>query len=101
MSVLEDSIREIVREVIKAELSIAESVPRPLLSAEQVGKLLGGIDAQAVYRLRRENQLKAVKLSETRFKFHPDEVERFIREGGVKPLRLAESPRKVRRGGAR
>lgn len=97
---IEDSIREIVKQVVAEEVSMQARAPRPLLSAEQVGVLLGGIDAQAVYRLRRENQLKAVRLSETRFKFHPDEVERFIREGGAKPLRLAESPRKVQPGGA-
>lgn len=102
MSALEETLRTIIREIVSQEIPETPRAPRPLLSAEQVGDLLGGIDKQAVYRLQREGELKAVHLSKTRFKFHPDEVERFIREGGVKtkPCRLTEAPRKVSRGGA-
>lgn len=101
MSGLEQTIRELVNAIVDERLGSQSQSPQPLLSAEEVGKRLGNIDKQSVYRLVRENQLKVIYLSETRFKIHPDEVERFIREGGAKPLRLAEPPRKVQPGGAR
>lgn len=100
MSALEETLRTMIREIVLEEVSAGPVAPRPLLNADQVGVLLGGIDRQAVYRLKREGALKAVHLSETRFMFHPDEVDRFIREGGVKPCRLVEAPRKVSRGGS-
>lgn len=100
MATVEETIREMVNAIVDERLRSQPSAPRPLLNAEQVGELLG-IDKQSVYRLHRENALKAVQMSETRFRFHPDEVERFIREGGVKPCRLSEAPRKVLRGGQR
>jgi predicted DNA-binding transcriptional regulator AlpA len=101
MSALEDSIRTMVREIVLEELSERPRAPQPLLTADQVAERLGINDKQAVYRLKRENKLKAVHLSETRFMFQPEEVERFIRDGGVKPCRLIEAPRKVGRGGAK
>ena len=101
MATVEETIREMVNAIVDERLGQQSHTPLPLLSADEVGKRLGGIDKQAVYRLKRENQLKAVYLSETRFMFHPDEVERFIRDGGVKPCRLTEAPRKFGRGGQR
>lgn len=102
MSLLEQTIKDLVNAVVDERLGGSQSQsPQPLLSADEVGVRLGNIDKQAVYRLVRENKLKVVYLSETRFKIHPDEVDRFIREGGVKPCRLVESPRIVSRGGSR
>lgn len=97
----EGAIRELVNAIVDERLGSYERTPQPLLTADQVAERLGINDKQAVYRLKRENKLKAVHLSETRFMFHPDEVERFIRDGGVKPCRLTEAPRKVLRGGQR
>lgn len=100
MSALEDSIRSVVREIVREE--VAQAVPqkaRPLLTAEQAGELLG-LDKQSVYRLAREGQLKAVYVSESRFRFHPNEIERFIKQGGVQKSCLKEVPlRKVSRRG--
>lgn len=100
---IEETLRELIREVILQEMPQSlPRAPRPLLSADEVGQRLG-IDKQAVYRLKREGALKAVNLSETRFRFHPDEVDRFIENGGVsvKPCPLTMAPRKVARGGTR
>lgn len=99
MSQLEDSLREIVREIVRQEIPAKQGTSLPLLSADDVGKRLG-IDKQSVYRLHREGSLKGVNISETRFRFHPDEVDRFIRDGGVKPCPLSLAPRKLSRGGA-
>ena len=83
---LEDSIRSIVREVVREELASLSSDPVALLDAERVGEKLG-VDKQTVYRMVREGALRPVWISEHRFKIHPNELDRFIREGGVKTLR--------------
>lgn len=100
MGELETAIRSIVREVIQEES--VPCVPRPLLTAEEAGVLLGGLDKQSVYRLAREGSLRPIYISQTRFRFQQEEIERFIREGGARKTCLKEaSPRKVRAGGAR
>lgn len=100
MSVLDDSIRTIVREVIRDEVVLAPTLPRPLLTAEQAGQLLGGLDKQSVYRLAREGSLRPIYISQTRFRFQVEEIERFIREGGARKSCLKDvSASKVRRGG--
>lgn len=95
---LEETLRTLIREIIREELPVRPRVAQPLLTAEEAGQRLG-VDKQTVYRLKREEALKAVYLSETRFMFQVEEIERFIGEGGVKLCRLAEAPRRVARGG--
>lgn len=98
MSELETAIRSIVREVMQEE-SIVPRSPRPLLNAEQAGVRLGGLDKQSVYRLAREGFLRPIYISQTRFRFQEEEIERFIREGGVGKTCLKDvSASKVRRG---
>lgn len=99
MSALEETLRALVREIVREEVYEVPRSPQPLLTVDEVGDRLGGIDRQAVYRLKREGALKAVYLSATRFMFQPEEVERFIREGGAIPCLLKVAPRKVLRGG--
>jgi hypothetical protein len=101
MAPLEETLRALIREIVLEEIYEVPRNPRPLLNADEVGDRLGGIDRQAVYRLKREGKLKAVHLSTTRFMFQPEEVERFIREGGAIPCLLTVAPRKVGRGGER
>lgn len=98
---LDNAIRSIVREVMREE-TIAPRGPRPLLTAEEVGVLLGGLDKQSVYRLAREGSLRPIYISQTRFRFQQEEIERFIREGGARKTCLTDvSASKVRRGGRR
>lgn len=85
MSDFESALEALIERKLEQLMSGKPREPLPLLSADEVGARLGGIDKQAVYRLKREGALKAVYLSATRFMFSPEEVERFIREGGVKP----------------
>lgn len=100
MGELEIVIRSIVREVMQEE-SVPRS-PRPLLTAEEAGVLLGGLDKQSVYRLAREGSLRPIYISQTRFRFQQEEIERFIREGGARKTCLKEVPaHKVSRRGAR
>jgi len=102
MSALEDSIRSIVREVVREEVTSVPTLPRPLLTAAQAGELLGGLDKQSVYRLARDGSLRPIYISQTRFRFQVEEIERFIREGGARKSCLKEVPQsKVRTGGAR
>lgn len=100
MATLEETLRTMIREIILEEMPQQSRAVEPLLTAEEAGHRLG-VDKQTVYRLKREDALKAVYLSETRFMFQVEEVERFIREGGVKLCPLAEAPRRVSRGGTR
>lgn len=100
MGELETAIRSIVREVMQEES--APHSPCPLLTAEQAGVLLGGLDKQSVYRLAREGSLRPIYISRTRFRFQVEEIERFIREGGARKTCLKDvSVSKVRRGGNR
>lgn len=79
---LEDTLRDMIREIVLEELPLTPiGPPPPLLSAEEVGERLG-VDRQTVYRMKKEGTLKGVNISDQRFRFHPDEVDRFIREGG-------------------
>jgi predicted DNA-binding transcriptional regulator AlpA len=101
MSELEQAIQKMVREVIAEEIQSAPRLPRPLLTADQAGELLQ-LDKQSVYRLAREGALKPVYISQTRFRFQVEEIERFIRDGGARKSCLKEVPQsKVRGGGAR
>lgn len=92
---IEEVIQKMINEAVDVRLASLPVAPRPLLGAEEVGERLGGIDKQSVYRLVRERKLRPVWLSTTRFKIQEEEVERFIREGGVKPCSLVEAPRKL------
>lgn len=83
---LDEHLEEIVRKVIREELHTAPVVElEGLLTADRVAELLD-CDRQTVYRLRRENHLKAVFTGETTFKFAPEEVRRFIKVGGIQAL---------------
>ena len=102
MSALEESIRSLVRDVVREEVQAVPMLPRPLLTAEQAGELLGGLDKQSIYRLAREGALRPIYISQTRFRFQVEEIERFIREGGARKSCLEDvSAHKVRRGGGR
>lgn len=102
MSELEDTIRSVVREIVREEVAeVIERKPQPLLTAEQAGELLG-LDKQSVYRLVREGALRPIYVSQSRFRLHAAEIDRFIREGGVqKPCLKEVPPHRVSRGGAR
>ena len=96
MSELEEVIQRMVRVAISEEVQSTPRLPRPLLSAEQAGELLG-VDKQSVYRLAREGSLRPIHISQTRFRFQVEEIERFIRDGGAQKSCLKEvAPRKVR-----
>lgn len=100
MSQLDDAIQKMVREAVDEAIQSGPRMPRPLLTAEEAGVLLGGLDKQSVYRLAREGSLRPVYISQTRFRFQVEEIERFIREGGARKSCLKEVPQsKVRAGG--
>lgn len=101
MSELENNLRSVIRDVVREEIaSIVPDAPPKLLSAAKAGEAMGGLDKQTIYRLVRENALKVVYISEHRFLVSESEIERFIREGGVrKPCLKEVAPRKVQRGG--
>jgi hypothetical protein len=97
MSELEEVIQKIVRDAVAEHIQSAPRLPRPLLTADQAGELLGGLDKQSVYRLAREGALRPIYISQTRFRFQVEEIERFVREGGARKSCLKEVPQsKVR-----
>lgn len=74
---LEETFEEIVRRVVREELAAARTEDR-LLTAEQVADELGYTDVKSVYRLKRENKLPAINLSENAIRFRRSDVRRFI-----------------------
>lgn len=75
----EETLTEIVRKAVRDELA-GHSNDIQLLTADEVTELLGYSDRHAVYKLRREGQLKAVNLGDKTIRFSREEVRRFIQE---------------------
>lgn len=75
----EETLTDIVRKAVRDELA-GHSNDIQLLTADEVTELLGYSDRHAVYKLRREGQLKAVNLGDKTIRFSREEVRRFIQE---------------------
>lgn len=75
----EQTLRTIIQEVIREELQVIAGDDR-LLTAEQVAELLGYTDVHSVYRLKKEEKLTGVYLSEKALRFRNSEVQRFMRD---------------------
>lgn len=75
----EETLKQIVREVIREELQ-ALSDDDQLLTAEQVASDLGFSDVRSVYRLKREKKLQAIVLGNNSMRFRRSEVRRFIQD---------------------
>lgn len=85
MSELEDSIRNIVREVIREEFaSLVADKSDELLRAEDVRVRLNFNNVQKVYSLVRQGQLEAIWISEREMRFTPEAVRDFKLKGGIK-----------------
>lgn len=52
-----------------------------LLNAQEVADILG-IDVQRIWNLVRNNLLPCVRLGERQLRFSPQEIEKFIADGG-------------------
>jgi excisionase family DNA binding protein len=74
----EETLKQIVREVIREELKAVSSVDR-LMTAQEVAEYLG-YDVHTVYRLKRERKLQGFSLGDNSLRFYQSEVSRFIQE---------------------
>jgi excisionase family DNA binding protein len=78
---LDQEIENIVRRVIKEELAATSQVRNlDLLTVEDVTRLFKLPDRHAVYKLKREGKLRAVKLGDKTLRFRATEVQRFLSE---------------------
>lgn len=76
---IEETLETMIRKVIREELQVIAGDDR-LLTAEQVAELLGYTDVHSVYRLKKEEKLTAVYLSEKALRFRNSEVQRFMKD---------------------
>jgi predicted DNA-binding transcriptional regulator AlpA len=78
---IEEQIGEIVRKVVREELStLSNGHDLELLTADDVAKMLKYPDRHSVYKLKREGKLKSVSLGDKTLRFTQSEVRRFIQE---------------------
>lgn len=76
---LEETLKTIVREVIREELPILVPDDR-LLTAEEVATTLGYTDIHSVYQLKKDGKLHPVYLGPKTLRFKNSDVQRFIRD---------------------
>lgn len=89
---LDTYFRELIREAVREEMQhFAGAEREKLLTADEVAAWVGESRA-TVYQWKREGHLRAVMISETHMRFAPEEVRRFIREGGVKVVASDSGP---------
>lgn len=81
----EETLKTIVREVIREELSsLLHDKPEDLLKPEDVRRVLNLNSVQKVYALVREGQLEAIKISQREMRFAPSAVREFQLKRGIK-----------------
>lgn len=83
MSALENSIAELVRQVVREELERVMQVPSLLMHADQVANMLG-VKISKVYDLRRQGEIECVWISKREFRFTPEAVREFQLKKGIR-----------------
>lgn len=76
----EDTLRDILREVVREELQSLDLDDR-LLTAEQAAEKLGYSDAESVRRLAREGKLQSISLGGNTKRFRRSDVQKLIKQG--------------------
>lgn len=76
----EETIKDILREVVREEIQALSAGDR-LLTADQVAEKLGYPSSESVRRLAREGHLEVVSLGENTRRYRNSDVQRLIDHG--------------------